>query len=566
MTEDVLVGIGKDGQRLELSAEDRSTHMHVLGASKRGKSKLLENLIQQDIEYGHGLCLIDPHGTLYDDLVSWCASERLAKRRKIHLIDPNDTDWTVGFDPLRCDDPELLSVTVDSAVDACAQVWGGEDPNKTPLLTKCLRSVFHALAATGRPFSDAHALVSTLDKEFRRLVTEDLDDPIFRGLWADFRALSPREFSETFSSTVNRLQEFLGNPIIRRMFSVKENTLDLRKCMDEGHIVLVNLKPKKISSRNARVIGTLLTNALFATAVRRGRRESEERPFYLYIDECYNFITSDIEAMLDQTRKFGLHVILAHQHLAQLRKHGEHVFNAVMTNAQTKVIFGGLSETDGEFLAKEVLRETFNYNQSKELLEKPTVVAYDMITLRNRGRALADSDSEGHNTSNGESGSISDSSSEAYDPWGFRIPGSARTETTGRASGITSGTGMNRSRSTSRTESEGESEALLPIFERLPTAVEGQEEIMNRAILRLRKLKRGLFVLARPDFDPVLTSAPRVESIEIRPDRVDEFMATVRAISPFTSTRAEAEAQAQRRQTKPPTDDLNDDPFSVPEG
>ena len=146
MTKPVLVGVGKGGQQITLSAIDRSTHMHVLGASGRGKSKFLENLIRQDIEHRHGLCLIDPHGTLYDEIVTWCAHHRLSGRRKIHLIDPSETDWTVGFDPLRCDDPEFLSVTVDSAVDACAQVWGGEDTDKTPLLKKCLRCVFYALA------------------------------------------------------------------------------------------------------------------------------------------------------------------------------------------------------------------------------------------------------------------------------------------------------------------------------------------------------------------------------------------------------------------------------------
>ena len=563
MTEPVLVGLGKGGQKIELSAIDRSTHMHVLGASGRGKSKFLENLIRQDIEYRHGLCLIDPHGTLYDDIVTWCADHRLSGRRTIHLIDPSETDWTVGFDPLRCDDPEFLSVTVDTAVDACAQVWGGEDTDKTPLLKKCLRCVFYALAATGRPFADALSLTSTGDPGFRALVTENLEDPVFRRLWDDFRALSPREFTETFSSTVNRLAEFLTSPTIRRMLSLKENTLDLRQCMDEGHIVLVNLQAKNISRSNARLVGTLLTNALFQTAVQRGPRESQERPFYLYIDECYNFITSDIEAMLDQTRKFGLHVILAHQHLEQLRKHGEHVFNAVMTNAQTKVVFGGLSDADAELLAKEALRETFNYNRSKALLEKPTVVGYDRITLRNSSRSSGDSDSEGHNRSDGQADSKSISLSEEFNPWGFPAPGSSKIETSGRTSGVTSGNGTSRSRSTSRTESEGESEALFPIFEMLPTAVEGQEEIMHHAILRLRKLNRGQYVLVRPYVDPVLTAAPLVAVPSINPRRVGEFMAKVRLASPFISTRADAEAQAARRREKPVSED---DPFSVPEG
>ena len=565
MTEPVLVGIGKGGERLTLTALDRSTHMHVLGASGRGKSKFLENLIRQDIEHRHGLCLIDPHGTLYEEIVAWCASKRLGGRRKIHLIDPHDTEWTVGFDPFRCDtsDPELLSVTVDAAVEACAQVWGGEDTNKTPMLKKCLRAVFYALAATGRPFADAFALTTTRDPDkFRDKVTEKLDDPVFQRLWDDFRGLKEREFAETFSSTVSRLVEFLTSPTIRRMLSQKENTLDLRRCMEEGDIILVSLKATKISRANARLIGTLLTNALFTTAGQRSEKEAKRRPFYLYMDECYRFMTSDIESMLDETRKFGLHVILAHQHLEQLRKYGDHVFNAVMTNAQTRVIFGGLSETDAEFMAKEALRETFDYNVSKALLEKPTVIGYERILMRSTSRSISESETEGNSTSESEASSASSSTttSQSYDPWGLPMPGYSQAEAAGKVVGTNTGQGRSQARTKGYSETEGYSEALSPIFEILPTAVEGQEEIMNRAILRLRKLNRGLFIFTRPYADPVLTSAPRIEPPTIRPSRVLEFKTLALTASPFVTERKQTDASSA------PADVVEeDDPFSVPE-
>ena len=566
MIDDVLIGIGRHGERSMLSPLDRSTHMHVLGASGRGKSKFLENLIRQDIEKRHGLCLIDPHGTLYDEIVAWSASLRLADRRRIHLIDPNDTEWTVGFDPFRCDvtDSDLLSVTVDGAVEACAQVWGGEDTNKTPMLKKCLRAVFYALAATGRPFSDALALTATNDPNgFRAEVTANLHDPVFLRLWDDFRFLDKRQFTETFSSTVNRLAEFLTSPTVRRMLSQKENTLDLRRCMEEGDIILVNLKTKKISSSNARLIGTLLTNALFKTAVQRSEKDAKRRPFYLYIDECYQYLTSDVEAMLDQTRKFGLHVILAHQHLEQLRKYGDHVFNAVMTNAQTRVIFGGLSDTDAEFMAKETLRETFDYNVSKAILEKPTVVGYERIWMRNRGRSYSEAETDGSNMSEGKASSISTSNttSQSYDPWGLPMPGYSKSVALGQVEGGNTGRGTSYAKTKGYSESEGESEALFPIFETLPSAVEGQEEIMNRAILRLRKLNRGLFILARPDADPVLTSAPLIPPLAIRPDRIEAFKTAVLSKSPFIMRRGTAELEPK---PAPMVAD-DDDPFSVPE-
>jgi len=43
---------------------DRYDHMHVIGTTGKGKSKLLEHMIYQDITFGHGVALIDPHGNL----------------------------------------------------------------------------------------------------------------------------------------------------------------------------------------------------------------------------------------------------------------------------------------------------------------------------------------------------------------------------------------------------------------------------------------------------------------------------------------------------------------------
>ena len=99
------LGTTRKGRTLSLTSEERSCHIHVVGASGTGKSKLLESMIRQDIlsPSGHGLCLIDPHGTLADPIVEWCAALKIGKHRRIHVIDPADGEWSVGFNPLRLD-------------------------------------------------------------------------------------------------------------------------------------------------------------------------------------------------------------------------------------------------------------------------------------------------------------------------------------------------------------------------------------------------------------------------------------------------------------------------------
>src|SRR3972149_9530324 len=52
-----------------ISREDRRRHMYCVGKSGSGKSKLLELLINQDIQQGFGVAVLDPHGDLVDDVM-----------------------------------------------------------------------------------------------------------------------------------------------------------------------------------------------------------------------------------------------------------------------------------------------------------------------------------------------------------------------------------------------------------------------------------------------------------------------------------------------------------------
>ena len=94
----LYLGDREDGTPLTLDPHARKTHMHVLGVWGRGKSYFLEYLIRQDIKNGDGLCLIDPHGTLYHKIVAWCAEHPdLVNWDKLMLFDATAPGWCCGF-------------------------------------------------------------------------------------------------------------------------------------------------------------------------------------------------------------------------------------------------------------------------------------------------------------------------------------------------------------------------------------------------------------------------------------------------------------------------------------
>lgn len=486
------------GRRINLTPEDRSTALHVIGASGQGKSKFLEHMIRQDIRNGHGVCVIDPHGTLYDALVKWCTYHGLDRRRKIHLINPSEAKWTVGFNPLWVRDGEDIERRVDRVVDGFAKVWGGEDSTSLPRLTKVLTCVFFALAKRRLSLVEGADLLSSSNRDgLRKYLSSNLDHTLFDRLWADFNSLKKERLHEYFESTDSRFMRFLASPTIRAMLGSIEQPIDFRKCMDNDEIVLVNLKESgKLSFQNASVIGALIFNELFSLASERDEALAEKHPFYVVVDECYRFLSSDIEDMLNQTRKRGLHVALVHQYLYQLEKAGEEkeIYKAIMTNAQTKMVFGGASDEDAEILAKEVFRTELDYDQIEDVLSKPVPTGRFYKETLNSWSST-DAESEGYGIGEGDTDGASSAVVQMYDQHGQAIGG--YTEVSGSSAGKTASS--SQFSSSSHSETEGTHEVLVPEYALMPTAFKSPEKVMHEAVVRLRKLKKRFAIIKRPD-------------------------------------------------------------------
>jgi hypothetical protein len=536
----IRLGTREGGNPVFLSERARATHLQVIGASGTGKTKFLEHLIREDILAGNGLCLIDPTGNLYHDLLRWAETQGLLDRKPILLFDPASPDWTFGFNPLDADGrTEDLSFLVDAMVAACAAVWGGEDTNQTPLLKRCLRAVFHALAEQKLTLLEAVYLVNPADPTgLRRHLTRAIDDFIVREQWEIWNATKPREFQEQFGSTMNRLLEFLAAERIRRILGQREGTIRLRQVMDTGGMLLVNLSSgRALSEANASLLGALLVNDLFLKA--RGRPKGS-RPFYLYIDECHRFVSEDVGRILDEGRQFGLHLILAHQHLAQLQKAGEAVYGAILTDARTKVVFGGLSPEEAEILADFLYMGEFDLEEAKTSLDKPVTVGHEVRWFQSESQTETRGESETTGTAVSRSTSMtatttrgrsaSDGWSDAPGGCGIDIPPSfTRSGSTGTSTSRSVATGTSESRtesesrswSTSRGETEGRSEGLVPILAELPTAVFSLEEQRHKKAAFLRDLRRQEAVVKIPERPSVAFRTARVEPGVANPERVE---------------------------------------------
>ena len=76
----------EDGMYANIAALRRSTHTHVIGGSRSGKSKFIEWLIRNDLAENQPFCVIDWHGTLYRDLLEYLSHVR--PRRDFVILNP----------------------------------------------------------------------------------------------------------------------------------------------------------------------------------------------------------------------------------------------------------------------------------------------------------------------------------------------------------------------------------------------------------------------------------------------------------------------------------------------
>lgn len=393
------IGFDAEGKQLFLSADERKCHSHVIGSSGSGKSKFLEYLIRGDINNRQGFCLIDPHGTLYEDVVKYCAFS--IPRQNVILLNLSQPDFITPFNIFAKNSAGDVSVQVDRRIKAILHAWDVKNADQTPTLERILRLVFTTVLEADLTLADIETLLNFEKKEERLRLTSFISNSMLRAEWQELSNLSKaKDFREEILSTKNRLIRFLTSTALMRFLGTKENALDLNEAIEQGKVILVNLAPSEhLSQENGRIFGSLLVNQFFECALRRKKDAlgNNPKPYFLYIDEFQTTVSIDIADMLDQIRKFGIFLVLSHQRFGQI---DENLIDAVLTNCKIKAVFGGLKAEDARKMAEELFIGKLDAKKIKVAIYQTKF--YPMYT---RDKVYASGSSRGFSESSGNSSS-----------------------------------------------------------------------------------------------------------------------------------------------------------------
>lgn len=313
-----------------LSAEQRTRHMHVIGASGTGKSTFLFNLIQQDIEAGEGLAVLDPHGDLVDRILGSVPAHRIGD---VILVDPSDETASIGFNILSAHsdlEKTLLASDLVSVFQRLSSSWGDQ-------MEGVLRNAILAFLESSRGGTLADLRRFLLDPKFREQFLTTVQDPDIQFYWR--KGFAQLSGNKSIGPVLTRLETFLSPKPLRYMVAQPVNRLDFADILDHGKIFLAKLSQGAIGKENSYLLGSLLMAKFQQTVMARQRQAiGARRDFWLYCDEFQNFITPSMAEILAGARKYRIGLILAHQELRQLERDRE-VASAVLSNPYTRVVF-----------------------------------------------------------------------------------------------------------------------------------------------------------------------------------------------------------------------------------
>ena len=324
----VLLGYtSRGGRPVYLGLEDFYRHVYVVGSTGSGKTTTLERLVEQlrDVYRDRAnLVVIDPHGDFAREVAGMFWGEQ-----GVYYLHPLEAPFALN--PLELPRGLPRDVAVMLAVDQLMEIFeklfllGESAVYVRYILQTGLRLLYRR---TDSPtFTDLYEMIVALREGSLDL---PVDDPEYREALGVIRGLQ----DQSFISAIARLELIAKTPLLARTFSQTSIPDDV--LLGPGNLVVFNLSKAELGSNASYLLMAGVLLKLWYLVLARARGGGERTPVIVFIDEFQNVARLQaVDVILSEARKYGLHLVLAHQHSRQL---GEDLVQSIYSNTGVKVL------------------------------------------------------------------------------------------------------------------------------------------------------------------------------------------------------------------------------------
>jgi hypothetical protein len=341
-----------------MKRKDRTRHHYIIWKSGTGKSVFISAMARQDIWSGDGVCVIDPHGDLVEDILQYVPKERA---RDVIYFDAGNEARPMGLNLYEISHPAEADRAVNDATEMFIKMFWPE------IFGPRIQEYFKFGSLTllddmeeGATLLDVPRLFT--DEVYREYKTKKVKNPVTRNFREKtYNAMGDREKQEIIPYFTSKFVSFSTNSLIRNIIGQTKSAFNFAEVMDNKKILLINLSKGKIGELNAQLLGMILVSKIYNAAMARARMDEKDRQyFFLYVDEFQNFVTDTFADILSEARKYKLALIMAHQFISQLDSSSGNnigegkskVKDAVFGNVGSMMSFK-VGAPDAEFLEKE---------------------------------------------------------------------------------------------------------------------------------------------------------------------------------------------------------------------
>ncbi len=361
---DIVLGhtVRSPRQLITLTTRQQTWHTAVFGKSGSGKSRYLQSFFLQHLSLGNPVAMLDPHNDLAYQTLAYAVEKGYFARPdafdRLVYLDFRD-DPIVPFNVLAT--RERPQTTALNLLEAMFRVW--PDLRRAPAFQTLFLAGVVTLRANNLPLTALHKLL--LDDGFRSACLTHVTDELVRDTLLRFGTQSGKLHEA--GSLLRRAFLLSFNDLTRLSFGQLDSVIPIRTWMDEGVSVIFNLGHIGDAETRALLGAILMVQIEQAALSRADLPPSQRSPWTLVVDEWPVFCAAggaSIAHILEQTRKFGLRLVLSAQSTQQVPSE---VLTAALENCRLHIAFGlgrQSAKQQAEDLATPIVHQSAGFFES----------------------------------------------------------------------------------------------------------------------------------------------------------------------------------------------------------
>ena len=348
-------------RNIEIAVPDahRNGHLWCIGTTRVGKTRVIENMAEQDIRKGHSVVFIDPKGDIeiFSKIVQVAFEE--GRQEDLMLVTPIFPAYSAILDPLAYYFmPEELVGHIVSGVEVGAD--GKFFYNVAyEISLVVVQALIMKARAEGKPprfnLNDVKNRISRDDLEKLKGQIEGIETPEADQLRQDMQKIlnSPADYYGKVSSSLRvALMELTSGNIGKIIGKADENRF--LKRLEEGKRVIMVVQLGSLLTRRASYTLGKVVISMIQSFVGRvfasGRKVTP--PLCLYIDEAQNVLYYGIDDLFAKAGGAGVWVHGFSQDVSQLYANlGRDYAKVILDNTNTKLFMRAPDAETAQYIA-----------------------------------------------------------------------------------------------------------------------------------------------------------------------------------------------------------------------